>query len=91
MRAYYYFLLTQVFGDVPFFMTNVLPPDALKIPKTSKASIYERIVADCEIAASFLPLTYPASETGRVTKGAALAWQQRLPCTRKITKKLCDW
>ncbi|HOY14184.1 MAG TPA: RagB/SusD family nutrient uptake outer membrane protein [Saprospiraceae bacterium] len=82
LRAYYYFLLTQVFGDVPF-MTSVLSPDELKIPKTSKTAIYEKIVADCETAASFLPVTYPATETGRVSKGAALGLAAKIALYQK--------
>lgn len=72
LRAYYYFLLTQVFGDVPLF-TRITPPDQLKAPRTPKAEIYAQIVADCARAADYLPSTQPASELGRATKGAAYA------------------
>ncbi len=72
LRAYYYFLLTQVFGDVPLF-TRIVPPDQLKAPRTPKATIYAQITADCDQAADFLPAQYPASEAGRATKGAAWA------------------
>ncbi len=72
LRSYYYFLLTQVFGDVPL-ITRILPPEQLKMPRTPKAQIYALIQADCEEAASLLPATQPASEMGRATKGAAYA------------------
>ena len=72
LRSYYYFLLTQVFGDVPLF-TRITPPDELKVPKTAKATIYAQITADCERAAGLLPTQYAASEAGRATKGAAYA------------------
>ena len=72
LRAYYYFLLTQVFGDVPLFV-NVAPPDQLKVPKTPKSEVYAQIVADCERAGALLPAQQPASEAGRPTKGAAYA------------------
>ncbi len=72
LRSYYYFLLVQVFGDVPLF-TTVAPPDQLKVVRTPKAEIFAQIAADCELAAQFLPETQPASETGRATKGAAYA------------------
>ena len=72
LRSYYYFLLTQVFGDVPL-LTRILPPDQLKVPRTPKAQVYARIQADCEEAASLLLVTQPASDIGRATKGAAYA------------------
>lgn len=72
LRSYYYFLLTQVFGDVPLF-TTVAQPDELKVPRTPKAQIYAQIEADCEEAAQLLPTTQPIAQTGRATKGAAYA------------------
>lgn len=72
LRSYYYFMLAQVFGDVPL-ITRILPPEQLKMPRTPKAQIYALIQADCEEAASLLPATQPASEMGRATKGAAYA------------------
>ena len=72
LRSYYYFLLTQVFGDVPLF-TKVTPPDQLKVPRTPKAQVYAQIQSDCEEAAALLPAVHPAASTGRATKGAAYA------------------
>lgn len=72
LRAYYYFLLTQVFGDVPLF-TSIAPPDRLKAPRTPKAAIYAQIEADCDRAAELLPVQHPAEDVGRATKGAAWA------------------
>lgn len=72
LRSYYYFWLTQVFGDVPLLL-EVIPPDELKIPKTPKANIYTQIIADCERAAALLPISYPEAAAGRATRGAAYA------------------
>ena len=72
LRSYYYFLLTQVFGDVPLYL-KVTPPDQLKIKKISKTDIYKQISSDCDKAANLLPLSHNGSNTGRATKGAALA------------------
>ena len=49
------------------------PPDQLKIKKSSKADIYKQISSDCDKAANLLPLSHNGSNTGRATKGAALA------------------
>ncbi len=72
LRAYYYFLLTQVFGDVPMLL-SITPPDELKVPKTPKSAIYSQIIADCDQAAAWLPTEYSGANLGRATKGAALA------------------
>lgn len=72
LRAFYYFQLTQVFGDVPLY-TKLTPPSELKIPKTPKQVIYQVILDDCDKAALSLPLSYDKSQVGRATKGAALA------------------
>lgn len=94
LRAYYYFLLTQVFGDVVLY-TRLTPPDELKISKTPKSIIYNQIIEDCEKAASVLPIKYGEGDIGRATKGAALAlaakthlysknWQQTLDFISRI-------
>ncbi len=72
LRAFYYFQLTQVFGEVPLLI-RVTPPDELKVPKTARADIYRQILQDCEDAANALPVQYGAADVGRATKGAALA------------------
>jgi len=72
LRSYYYFLLTQVFGDVPMYL-KVTPPDQLKIAKSTKDVIYAQILKDCEKAATLLPINHTADNIGRATKGAALA------------------
>ncbi len=90
LRAYYYFLLTQVFGDVPLF-TKVAPPDELKVPKTAKAIIYAQIEADCELAGSLLPDQYPAKDAGRATKGAAYALAAKTFLYEKNWEKTLDY
>lgn len=72
LRAYYYFLLTQVYGDVPMLL-RVTPPDELKVAKTPKSAIYAQIVADCDQAAAWLPAQFAGNDLGRATAGAAYA------------------
>lgn len=94
LRAYYYFLLSQVFGDVVLY-TKVTPPDELKVAKTPRPEIYQQIIADCQKAADLLPVTYTAKDQGRATKGAAYAlaaktalytqnWEQTLEFVQKV-------
>ena len=76
-RAYHYHLLTNLYGDVPFVTEPVSIFDAA-IPKTSKTEIYKFIMDELDAAANILPVAYPASDRGRITKGAALALKARV-------------
>ncbi len=68
LRAYYYFLLVQRFGDIPLYTTTEVSVSGL--PKSPKEDVYQLIFEDLTDAVSKLPLT---SEPGRVTKGTANA------------------
>lgn len=70
LRAYYYFVLVQLFGDIPIKVTATTGPDDGLIGKTSIKDIYEQvIVPDLQLAESS---TMPNTSTGgRVSKGAA--------------------
>lgn len=72
LRGYYYFILVRVFGDVPIF--DGLPdPNAVdEITRDPVEDVYALIISDISSAAEFLPSSYPNSEKGRITKGAAL-------------------
>ncbi len=72
LRSFYYFQLMQVFGEVPMLLT-VLPPDALKVPRTSREKIVAQMIADCDQAGGLLPTVWSSVDSGRATKGAAFA------------------
>jgi len=72
LRSYYHFILSQVFGDVPLIL-EIQTPDEVNVPQTPKAQVLAQIATDCELAATYLPLSYTGGDVGRVTKGAALA------------------
>lgn len=73
LRALYYFHLVRLFGSVPLLVKEVTSPEEALTPnKASVEDIYAQIIADATEAAANLPATYPAAETGRATKGAAL-------------------
>ncbi|PWS30641.1 RagB/SusD family nutrient uptake outer membrane protein [Pedobacter paludis] len=73
VRAYSYFRLVRAFGDVPLRLS--LPKDAseFNIPRTPKAQVWAAIEKDLDDAAAGLPQSYPITDLGRATKGAALA------------------
>jgi tetratricopeptide (TPR) repeat protein len=72
LRAYYHFELVKWFGGIPLNGDKrFVPGDETKVPRSSIAEVYASIEADLIYASANLSPT--ASQTGRVTKGAALA------------------
>lgn len=72
LRAWYHFVLSQVFGDIPL-ITTIQDPDEVFVARTPKAQVWMQVVADAEQAASLLPVSHSGNDVGRATKGAALA------------------
>jgi hypothetical protein len=72
LRAYYYFTLVKLFGDVPLFVDNRLSlADSKKLTRSPKADVYKQIELDLTAAIAVLPASQ--IEKGRVTKYAAQA------------------
>ena len=79
-RAYNYWNLVKSFGGVPKIdkVLDVTSPE-LYSPRSSQSEIIDFILADLDNAISKLPLQseLTGDETGRVTRGAALALKAR--------------
>lgn len=73
LRALSYFNLVRAFGDVPLYLKPPVTPDELNIARSPKDMVYAQILTDLTAASSVLPASYPASDVGRATKGAALS------------------
>ena len=72
LRAYYYFTLVKMFGDVPLFVDKRLSvSDSKNYQRTPKAAVYTQIEKDLADAIAVLPITN--IQKGRVTKYAAQA------------------
>jgi len=68
LRAYYYFMGVQLFGDIPLKIEPTRDLADVHIPKTPQAEIYNQIVSDLQQAeASGLPWT---DDGGYVNMGA---------------------
>lgn len=72
LRAYFYFNLVNIFGEIPLKTEPALISEDLQVPVSSVSEIYIRIEQDLTEAYMALTATYEVSETGRATKGAAL-------------------
>ena len=77
MRAFYYFHLVRLFGDVPIYDESVEIDEISEAqrPRDPVPEVYAFIKADLERAVALLPATYSgtglAQEKGRATSGAA--------------------
>jgi starch-binding outer membrane protein, SusD/RagB family len=76
LRALYYFMLVNYFGDVPLITTplNPLAESSIKTPRSPAAEVYVLIEKDLMEAIPSLPLKSKVTEDGepgRITKGAA--------------------
>ncbi|WP_321281732.1 RagB/SusD family nutrient uptake outer membrane protein [Marinifilum fragile] len=78
LRAYFYFDLVYLFGDVPFITNSLTPDEAAESTRTAKQTILDAILADLTAAATDLPISYSSDNLGRVTKGAALSLKARI-------------
>lgn len=85
-RAYSYFDLVKVWGGVPYLTTVINPNDNMKFPRTPLWECYEKIVADFDSAAKYLPVNWDTHPVGKstigynqrlATKGAALAYKSK--------------
>lgn len=72
LRAYYYFTLVKLFGEVPLFVDKRLSlSDSRNIPQSAVADVYAQIETDLKNAINALPAVQV--QKGRITKYAAQA------------------
>lgn len=84
LRAFAYFDLVRIFGDVPLVTKVITDEEALKTPREKVEKIYDEvIIKDLVDAGKDLPLNYGSPDIGRPTKGAAAALLGRVYLTKK--------
>jgi len=69
LRAFYYYMLMDFFGDVPVVTTTAIAATA----QASRDSVFRFIENELKAARADLPDAWPTSSNGRMTKGAANA------------------
>ncbi len=82
LRAFYYYDLATIFGNIPLIDKPLNAIDKSTITKSDKEEVRKFILADLDIAigAAELPnaKSLPATEFGRITKEAAMAFRARV-------------
>jgi hypothetical protein len=74
LRSLFYFTLTEIYGDIPFYATSVALENAY-VKKTPKSEVIEKIIADLDIAAGSLP---DAVYAGHAVKGSVFALKAKI-------------
>ena len=82
LRAIQYFNLVRLYGDVPVVTAETTSLNGLAVTRDPVDKVYELIEADLKEAETALPKTYPASESGRMTQGAAKGMLTKVYLTR---------
>lgn len=67
LRAHFYYQLQDMFGGVPL-VTNT---EVSQRPRATREEIYAFITTELNAARAVLPVSWPAAQKGRVTKGVA--------------------
>ncbi|GAA4210564.1 RagB/SusD family nutrient uptake outer membrane protein [Pedobacter jeongneungensis] len=83
IRAYSYFRLVRAYGNVPLRLTVPKDNSEYNIPQSDKAVVYAQIEKDLTEAAAVLPQSYPSTDLGRATKGAALGMKAKVAMYQK--------
>jgi len=93
LRAHYYFILVQLFGDVPLSLVPAKPTDNLFPERITKATIYnDVIIPDLKEAVQLLPdrSEYGNSDKGRASKGAAAGMLAKVYLTLGMYQECID-
>ena len=95
LRAHYYFILVQFFGDVPLLLVPSITGDDLRPKRTIKADVYKQIEIDLATAINLLPerKQYTGTDIGRASKGTAVGMLAKVELTLGNYQRvvnLCD-
>jgi hypothetical protein len=70
LRGYYYFLLAQMWGDVPLILETTKSPEDTQRPRTPLKEVYNQIVADLKEAETLVLPIKMLNFGGRANKSA---------------------
>ena len=77
IRAYSYFQLISHYGGVPLITKSFSLDDDFKLPRDSYSTVMDFVISELDECMNLLPLEYDQTNTGRLTKGAAMAIKAR--------------
>jgi hypothetical protein len=71
LRAFYYFQLVRLFGQVPVIEKPLTATEVNSVGRSAVPEVYTLIISDLEYAALHLPSSYSSADLGRATSWAA--------------------
>lgn len=72
LRAYAYFVLSEIYGDVPLILEKNVQEESYNVAKSPVDSVRAQVESDLLQAANLLPdVIYDDADKGRVSRGAA--------------------
>ncbi|HLZ87537.1 MAG TPA: RagB/SusD family nutrient uptake outer membrane protein [Puia sp.] len=71
LRAFYYFQLVRLYGEVPIIDHEMTAAQVAKIKRSPVTDVYTLIISDLNTAIDSLPGSYTTVDIGRATKWAA--------------------
>jgi hypothetical protein len=78
LRGFIYWRLSLIYGEVPILTETDVLAQTYNKPKATVAEVRAQAEADFQKAATLLPVTYDATESGRVTQGSAYGFLTKL-------------
>jgi len=78
LRAWAYFDLIRFYGDVPFTLNPTTVGEDYNLGRTSRDTIYDKILSDLELAAEYVPWQSEVSYHDRITKAAVYGFISRI-------------
>ena len=85
LRAWYYYMLQDMFGGVPLVTTTELK----QVARSTRPQVFSFIESELLAARANLPVSWPSSSYGRVTKGVADAMLASLYINAGVFDKDC--
>lgn len=79
LRAFFYFELAKRYGDIPLLTRSYELEEINSVTQSPFNEIIEFVSNECDSVSPYLPVSHRAllNETGRATKGAAMALKSR--------------
>lgn len=78
IRAWRYYMMATAYGDIPLVTTVVSNLEESKVPASPEADVVKFILDELDDISADGALAVNAKETGRITRGAALALKMRI-------------
>lgn len=88
LRAWGYYHLIRLFGDVPYYTKPLEPSEYYTLERTPKKTIIDAMITDLDDVAT--KLNWAVTERGRVSKGVALGLKARLALMDRRYKVAAD-